>query len=273
MHTRSRPDRGFTRRRILQWTALTGTALLFSPLSLARTAPWERHADIVELLDGAEPETSGISLDIPSVSENGSNIPLTVSVDSPMSDADHVESIHLFAPDNPNPRIASFHLTPLSGKARIATRIRLNESQRVFAIARLNDGSYRLAMQEARVTVSGCLTNADTYDSSDLMKTRVRIPETLGAGETGEVLTLINHPMETGLREDADGDVIPRRIIHSFSVELNGRTVMEADYNTSLSANPYLRFHIRPERSGTVVMTWEDDNGETSREEAELAVG
>ncbi len=247
--------------------------MMASPSLLARSRPWGRHEAIMDLLDGAEPETSGMTLELPSVSEDGSNISLTVGVDSAQEDGNYVESIHLFAPDNPNPEIAAFHLTPLSGQAQIATRIRLNESQRVFAVARMNDGSFRIASKDARVTVSGCLTNDATYDSSGLMQTRVRAPRSLRPGEVGEVLTLINHPMETGLREDSDGNTIPRRIIHSFVAELDGETVLRADFHPSLAANPYLRFHVKPNGSGgTLAMEWTDDEGETAREEASISV-
>ena len=259
-----------TRRRMLQMTAagtLAGAALLWSPFA------WSRHPAIMDLLDGAEPQDAGINLELPSVSEDGSSISLTVSVDSAMEDDDYVESIHLFAPDNPNPEIAVFRLTPLAGRARISTRIRLNESQRVYALARMNSGEFRITHREARVTVSGCLADDSTYETSDIMQTRVRLPGSLLAGEAAEVLTMINHPMESGFREGPDGDVLPRHIIHSFLVKLDGEQVLEADLHPSMSANPYLRFHLRPSQSGTVTMTWEDDEGRTAREEAEISVG
>lgn len=268
--------RGLGRRQLLRMGAagtLAGAAFLWTPFAWGRSAPWSRHAAIMDLLDGAEPEVSGISLELPSVSEDGSSISLTVSVDSPMEEDNYVESIHLFAPDNPNPEIAVFRLTPLAGRARISTRIRLNESQRVYALARMNSGEFRITHQQARVTVSGCLADDGTYETSDIMQTRVRLPGSFPAGEAAEVLTLINHPMETGFREGPDGDVLPRHIIHSFLVELDGERVLAVDLHPSMSANPYLRFHLRPGRSGTVTMTWEDDEGRTAREEAEISVG
>ncbi|MCC5811697.1 MAG: thiosulfate oxidation carrier complex protein SoxZ [Ectothiorhodospiraceae bacterium] len=274
--TRSLVTTSWSRRDFLRISgagAVTLGMMMVSPSLLARSRPWARHDAIMELLDGAEPDTSGVTLELPSVSEDGSNISLTVRVDSAQENGEYVKSIHLFAPDNPNPEIAVFHLTPLSGQAQIATRIRLNESQRVFAVAKLSDGSFRIGSQDARVTVSGCLTDDATYDSSGLMQARVRTPRSLRPGEVGEVLTIINHPMETGFREDADGNTIPRRIIHSFVAELDGETVLRADFHPSLAANPYLRFHVKPNGSGgTLALEWTDDEGETTREEAELSV-
>ncbi|MCP1675278.1 sulfur-oxidizing protein SoxY [Natronocella acetinitrilica] len=264
-----------SRRKILSLAGmgLAGLALAaWSPMSLAQSAPWTRHDAITNLLDGREPETSGVTLELPSVSEDGSSIPLTVSVDSPMSDDDYVESVYLFAPDNPNPQIAAFHFTPQSGRARVSTRIRLNESQRVFAVAKLSNGDMRIAHQEARVTVSGCLMDDSTYDSSGLMQARVRVPGSVRSGEAAEVLTMINHPMETGFREGSDGETLPRHIVQSFVMEMDGETVFRVELHPSLSANPYLRFHVKPRSSGTVTMTWEDDQGETTREEASINV-
>ena len=265
-----------SRRQALQLAgagALTGAAFFWSPRAFSRSGPWGRHSAIMDLLAGAEPMEGGITLELPSVSEDGSNVPLTVSVDSPMEDDDYVESIYLFAPGNPNEEVAAFHLTPLAGDAWISTRIRLNESQRVFALARLSNGDFRVAHQEARVTVSGCLADDATYDTDNIMQTRVRIPSSLGAGEAGEVLTLINHPMETGFRERGDGEIIPRHIIDSFLVEFDGEPALRADIHPSLAANPYLRFRVKPRRSTTMRLTWTDDQGATAEEEAEITVG
>ena len=81
---------------------------------------------------------------------------LTVSVDSPMTEADHVASIHLFDQKNPQPYIAVFHLGPRAGAARVSTRIRLADSQRVIAIARLSDGSFWSDSADVIVTLAAC---------------------------------------------------------------------------------------------------------------------
>lgn len=263
-----------SRRDVIRLTGAVAAGLLCAANpAFAANGRWTRHDAIMRVLDGAEPVASGVRLELPSVSEDGSSVPLTVSVDSPMSDDNHVESIHLFAPQNPNAEIASFHLTPLAGEARVETRIRLNESQRVFALARLSSGEFRIGEREARVTVSGCLMDADTYDASDVMSARVRVPQSLAPGEIGEVLTLINHPMETGFRENSEGEVLPRHIIEEFRAELDGEPVITARLNTSMSANPYLRFHLRAPDSGTLTFSWRDDQGASTREQASIRVG
>ena len=97
-----------------------------------------------------------VKLDLPPIVENGNTVPLTVSVESPMTQADHVESIHIFNQKNPQPYVAAFYLGPRVGKAYIATRIRLADSQRLVAIARLSDGSFCSDSADVIVTLAAC---------------------------------------------------------------------------------------------------------------------
>jgi sulfur-oxidizing protein SoxZ len=80
-------------------------------------------------------------------------------------------------------------------------------------------------------------------------------------GEIVEVKALVSHVMETGLRKDAIGNPIPRKILNHFSCTVNGKQVFSADFETAISANPYIQFKFRAEESGPVVLTWTDDDG------------
>jgi len=111
---------------------------------------------IRDLVGEAEPQQSKVKLELPSIVENGNAVPLTVSVESPMTEADHVEAIHIFNQKNPQPYVAAFHLRPRAGTARVSTRIRLADSQRVVAIARLNDGSFWSDSADVIVTLAAC---------------------------------------------------------------------------------------------------------------------
>jgi sulfur-oxidizing protein SoxZ len=82
-------------------------------------------------------------------------------------------------------------------------------------------------------------------------------------GDLVEVKALVSHVMETGLRKDADGNVIPRKILNKFVCLVAGKQVFAADFETSISANPYIQFKFRAEESGSVVLTWVDDDGST----------
>ena len=265
-----------SRRRLLHGgllgLGLLGAApgLLFSPTVFASDA-WQRLDAAQQVIGDATPESSGLTLDLPHVSEDGSAVALTVGVETSLDDGDYVESIHLFAAGNPNPEVAVFHLTPLAGKPEISTRVRLNETQQVIAVARSAEGKVWATSREVRITVSGCLMRGDDVPEA-LSNPRVSVPSSFSAGQPGEIRTLITHPMETGLREGDDGEPLPRHIIERFTVSVDGDTAFEAELHQSVSANPYLRFHLAPESSGEAVFEWHDDTGESARETSELNV-
>jgi sulfur-oxidizing protein SoxY len=96
-------------------------------------------------------------VDTPRLADNGHSVPLTLSVESPMTAADHVRSITLLSERNPRPLMATFYLSPKSGRAEVATRVRLNGTQRVLAIAQLSDGSFWSGTADVEVTESACL--------------------------------------------------------------------------------------------------------------------
>ena len=104
------------------------------------------------------------------------------------------------------------------------------------------------------------------------VKPRVRIPKTASAGEVITIKTLISHPMESGQRKDKEGNVIPRRIINKFTCEFNGQIVFACDLEPAISANPYLEFSMMVPESGTVTMTWVDDDGSVYTQEKKITV-
>ena len=82
-------------------------------------------------------------------------------------------------------------------------------------------------------------------------------------GELVEVKALVSHVMETGQRKDAQGNVIPRKILNKFTCTVNGKQVFAADFEPAVSANPYIQFKFKATESGPVVLTWTDDDGST----------
>jgi sulfur-oxidizing protein SoxY len=250
-----------SRRAVLQGaSALTATALWPNPM-LAQAARWWERIDAARAAVGdATPSEGGIALDLPLVSEDGSSVALTVTVESPMTPAQYVREIHLFASRNPSPEIAVLRLTPTLGRAAVATRIRLNETQMVGVVAKMSDGKVRTAAREVRVTTSGCFVRPDG-GNADEMTPRVRVPALMPAKKPSEVIAMITHPMETGLREDAAGKLVAHRIIKSFSASVSGKPVVEAELFRSVAANPYFRFFIAPQASGTLDFAWSEETG------------
>jgi sulfur-oxidizing protein SoxY len=113
-------------------------------------------AAIAKITGGKAAGSGKITMDVPQIAENGSTVPITVSVDSPMTDASHVKTLHVWADGNPSPEVASFHFTPMSGKAYVSTRIRLAKTQNVVTLAEMSDGSFAMGKAEVKVTIGGC---------------------------------------------------------------------------------------------------------------------
>jgi len=113
--------------------------------------------DIKAFTGGAEAADDGmVTLTMPEIAENGNTVPLTVSVDSPMTSDNYVKSVLIVAEGNPNPGVATFHFTPMSGSAEASSRMRLAKTQNVIAVAELSDGSYHMSAVEVKVTIGGC---------------------------------------------------------------------------------------------------------------------
>jgi sulfur-oxidizing protein SoxY len=107
--------------------------------------------------NGAAAKAGRIKLEMPELAENGNSVPLRITVDSPMTAADHVKSVFVFSERNPVSNVVRFHLGPRSGVARVQTSIRLAATQRITAVARMSDGSLWSGSAEVIVTQAACL--------------------------------------------------------------------------------------------------------------------
>ncbi len=101
---------------------------------------------------------------------------------------------------------------------------------------------------------------------------RIKLPETINTGEMIEIKTLATHIMETGNRKDSAGNIIPRDIIHTFTASFEGEEVFTATLGSGVAANPYIAFFMRVPGPGTLVLTWQDDEGTTTVEKVPLNV-
>lgn len=103
-------------------------------------------------------------------------------------------------------------------------------------------------------------------------RSRVKVPRKAARDDVVEIKTLISHPMETGLRYDAEGNRIPRHIINRFVCKYNGEVVFSADLEPAVAANPYLRFHVRASESGELEFIWYGDGGAVYTRTASITV-
>ena len=109
-----------------------------------------------EAIKGAKPVEGKVKVDLPEIAENGNTVPYTIKVDSPMSDADHVKTVHVYATGNPNPQILSASMTPMSGEAYFKSRMRLAKTQEIVSVAEMSNGKVYMGRTTVKVTIGGC---------------------------------------------------------------------------------------------------------------------
>jgi sulfur-oxidizing protein SoxY len=147
-----------TRRGTLAGAAASGAGLLVLRSVEPASATPEAMRAVIRTIVGDAPLRKGrVQLDLPPLVENGNTVPMTVTVDSPMTARDHVTAIHVFNEKNPQPYVLTVHLNHRAGKPHFATRIKLGDTQRVVAIARMSDGSFWSGEQDVIVTIAACL--------------------------------------------------------------------------------------------------------------------
>ncbi len=114
-------------------------------------------ADQIAKFTGGKTAVSGkISIELPEIAENGNTVPLQVTVDAPMTADNYVSEVMVVAEGNPNPGVATFHFSPLSGKAQAATRIRLAATQNIVVVAKTSKGEFFTGQKAVKVTIGGC---------------------------------------------------------------------------------------------------------------------
>jgi sulfur-oxidizing protein SoxY len=141
--------------------SLAGGAAVMSAVPIVTLTPAEATpamlaSAIRNVVGTATVQTGKVKIDVPPLVENGNTVPLTVTVTSPMTENDYVKSIHIFNEKNPQPNIGNFYLGPRAGRAQISTRIRLADTQKIVAIARLSDGSFWSVSADVVVTLAAC---------------------------------------------------------------------------------------------------------------------
>ena len=147
--------RNTSRRRVLAVGALGGIVAALAP-RLAVAKPEDVAAAIKKLYGDKAIAAGKVKLEMPQIAENGNVVPMTVTVDSPMTDGDYVKAVHVFAEGNPIPAVATFYFTPMSAKAVCSTRIRMATTQNIVAVAETSKGALYTGKTEVKVTIGGC---------------------------------------------------------------------------------------------------------------------
>jgi sulfur-oxidizing protein SoxY len=134
---------------------VTAAALVVGD-TLAQDAASSWEEAVKKIVGEAKPTEARATLDMPEIAENGNTVPFAVAIESPMTENDYVKAIHVISTGNPQPGVATFRLTPASGKAAVASRMRLARTQDVIVLAELSDGKFLQTKRSVKVTIGGC---------------------------------------------------------------------------------------------------------------------
>lgn len=146
-----------SRRALLSGSAAATVAAFLGTTTRAFASVEDVNKMIAAFGDGAEVEQGGaLQLTTPEIAENGNSVPVSFTVESPMTDDDHVVSVMIMASDNPSPEVATFNFTPASGIAKASTRMRLAKTQDVVAVAKTSSGQLFQVSRNVKVTIGGC---------------------------------------------------------------------------------------------------------------------
>ena len=146
-----------TRRQWLAAGSAGAVTVLLQPWAAQAATSPALQAAIDRFTGGAPVQTGRVTLAVDAVVENGNTVPVSVSVQSPMTAEQHVRRIAIFTELNPQPEVAVFQLTPAGGRAQVGTRMRMASSQNVIALAQMNDGSVWQHRVAVSVALAACL--------------------------------------------------------------------------------------------------------------------
>ena len=144
-----------TRRETLTLAAIAGFAAVLAP-RMAFADEKAVAAEITKLYGEKKLDSGKIKLDVPEIAENGLVVPINIEVESPMTDADYVKAVHVYADGNPLPGIVTYKFTPACGKAAASTRMRLAQTQNIVCVAEMSNGALYTTKANVKVTIGGC---------------------------------------------------------------------------------------------------------------------
>lgn len=210
-----------------------------------------------------------IHLSAPTRAPSGDQVPFAFSIDHPMTAARYIKTVSVFVDGNPVPLTAAFHFTPQSGKAEIATRIRLESDSPVHVVAESNDG--RLYVNSVIVKASGGCSGPAVGEDAAARAAAGRMKLALDGpfkrGELNRATLLVRHPMNTGMQRDpATHGFRPAYFIDKVSVTYNGKPVLTADTAIGVSENPSIRFGFVADQPGALQVLVHDNEGGSFRQ-------
>ena len=222
--------------------------------SAAADSPqWARIRDTLFAGRSIEATAGVVSLDLPDRAEDAAVVPVSIRAQAPRQPEGYVRRIWLVIDKNPSPVGAVFTLTADSGRAEIDTRVRVEDYSTVRAIAETSDGRLYMAARYIKAS-GGCSAPAGKDDAaamSRLGRIKLRTDGDVKIGQPSAVQLMISHPNHSGLVMDQVTRLFtPPRFVRTVNVSYDGRQVLSADLDFTISENPNFRFWFVPKEAG-----------------------
>jgi len=241
-----------------------------SPIDVWQTLIKDKYFKGVNIIE----DHTVIDLKTPYRAEDGSNMPLTITAKIPQTPERYIDKIYLIVDKNPEPLIGIFHLTPESGKADLAMRIRVNEYSNVRAIAVLNNGETHMVTNFVK-TKGGCSAPLSVGLEDAIKRIGKMKFRTVGKEQPDDTMIgqfLVSHPMITGMQRDLQGQLWPAHYMKAIKLTFNGKLVMTAQTSIGISADPSFRFFFKPGKGGVMKAEIVDsDESKTYTQEFQVA--
>lgn len=193
--------------------------------------------------------TDVVVLESPARADDAAVVPIAIRARFDQSEVRYIERLYLIVDRNPSPISAIFHLTTLSGRADIETRIRVEDYSFIRAVAELNDGSLHMATRFIKAS-GGCSAPAGrdmAQAMANLGRWRMRVEGQPEAGRPALAQLMISHPNEAGLAMDqVSRTYASPHFVRQVEVTYGGKPVLTADIDFSISENPNFRFYFTP---------------------------
>jgi sulfur-oxidizing protein SoxY len=214
-----------------------------------------------------------IHVTAPARAASGDQVPLSFSIDHPMTANSYIKSVTVLVDANPVPLTAVFHFNPQSGKAEMSTRIRFESDSPVHVVAESNDG--KLFVSTVTVKASGGCGGSVLGDDPAVMaeagKMKIALGGPLRLGGINKARLLIRHPMYTGLQRNLSTNGFrPAYFIQQVAVSYNGKPVMTANTSIGISENPSLEFGFVADKPGALSVVLQDNIGGTFRQSIDV---
>ena len=207
-----------------------------------------------------------IELETPYRAEDPALVPIKIISKIKQTKDHYIKKITVFVDKNPYPFVGEFELTPETGKADLAMRVRVNTYSYIRAIAEMNDGKFHMTKKFVKAS-GGCSApiGADLDAAMKrLGKMKFKVNNKLEAGEPALVQLLISHPNITGMQMDQVTRFIKKsHFMEKLSITFNDKPVLTAKTDIAISADPNFRFYFIPEKSGVLKAEFSDTSCES----------